>query len=105
MGEGHKGQRFVHRDELKKDLQWLVSDWDGLDEAERDKRIDDYGSYPPEREDSVTYQLWKSHMRPRKPGSGNLLWKMSKEDQEKLMEQMRPMMDAIKELEELRDRR
>lgn len=102
--EGYKRQRFVHRDELKKDLQWLVSDWDGLDEAEKEKRIDDYGSYPPDREDSVTYQLWKSHMRPRKPGSGNLLRKMSKEDQEKLMEQMRPMMDAIKEMEESRDR-
>jgi hypothetical protein len=92
-------QDFVDRDALKADLRWIKEEWDGLDKAEREKRFYDYGAYPPQHNaNSITYKLWKKHMKPWKPGSGNI--KLSKEDEKRLMEQMRPMMDAIKKHEQ-----
>jgi hypothetical protein len=39
-------------------------------------------------------------MKPWKPGSGNL--KLSEEQKKRIMEQMRPMMDALKKYEQER---
>jgi len=95
---GWMGQSFVGREELKKDLGHLASEWEGLNEEEKKARSSDYGCYPPPREESVTHRLWKKHMRPWKPGSGNL--KLSAEQEKKLWEEMQPMLDAIKEYEQ-----
>lgn len=92
-------QDFVDRDVLKSDLRWLKEDWGSLDKAEREKRFYDYGAYPPQyNSDSITYKLWKKHMKPWKPGSGNL--KLTEDQKKRVMEQMRPMMDAIKKHEQ-----
>ena len=92
-------QDFIDRDILKADLRWLKEEWDSLDKTEREKRFYDYGSYPPQHNpDSITYKLWKKHMKPWKPGSGNL--KLTEEQEKQVMEQMRPMMDAIKKYEQ-----
>lgn len=92
-------QDFIERDALKTDLAWLKEEWEGLDKQEREKRFYDYGPHPPQHNpDSITYKLWKKHMKPWKPGSGNL--KLSEEQQKRLMAQMQPMIDAIKKYEQ-----
>lgn len=94
-------QDFIDRDVLKADLRWLKEERDGLDKAEREKRFYDYGPYPPQHNTaSITYKLWKKHMKPWKPGSGNL--RLSEEQKKRLMEQMSPMINAIKKYEQER---
>ncbi len=95
---GWMGQSFIGRDELKKDLEYLVAEWDGLSKEEKKVRSDEYGSYPPPREELVTHRLWRKHLKPWKPGSGNL--KLDADQQKRLMEEMQPMLDAIKEYEQ-----
>ena len=92
-------QVFVDRDVLKSDLRWLKEEWGSLDKSEKEKRFYDYGAYPPQyNSDSITYKLWKKHMKPWKLGSGNL--KLTEDQEKRVMEQMRPMMDAIKKYEQ-----
>jgi hypothetical protein len=95
---GWIGQSFIGRDVLKKDLEYLVTEWDGLSGEEKKVRSDEYGSYPPPREELVTHRLWKKHMKPWEPGSGNL--KLDAVQQKRLMKEMQPMLDAIKEYEQ-----
>lgn len=90
-------QTFVEADVLKKDLKWLNEEWEGLTEAEKEQRAYDYGSYPPRNPDSMTHQVWVKYMRPWEPGSGNRAIRMTKEEEEKLLNKMRPFMDAIDE--------
>jgi hypothetical protein len=90
-------QTFVEADVLKKDLKWLHDEWGGLSESEREQRAYDYGSYPPQNPDSITHQMWVKYMNPWKPGSGNRAVRMTKEEEEKLLAEMRPIMDAIDE--------
>jgi len=96
-------QEFVDQEVLKKDLQWLSNEWANLTEEEKLDRAYNYGSYPPVNEDSITYRLWKKHMRPWKPGSGNRAIKMSEKDQEKVMKRIQPMIDAIEEYEQQKE--
>lgn len=82
---------------MKKDLKWLNEEWKGLTEAEKEQRASDYGFYPPQNPDSITYQLWVKYMRPWKPGPGNRAIRMTKEEEEKLLGEMRLFMDVIDE--------
>lgn len=92
-------QDFIDREVLKSDLRWLKQEWEGLDKTEREKRFYDYGSYPPQyNSDSITYKLWKKHMKPWRPGSGNL--KLTEEQEKRVMEQIQPMIEAIKKYEQ-----
>ena len=86
---------FVQADDLKKDLRWLHDEWAGLSEAEREQRAYDYGSYPPQNADSITAQLWVKYMRPWTPGSGNRALRMTEEEKEKLIEELKPFIDAL----------
>lgn len=88
-------QTFIHRDELKADLQWLAAEWDDLTEAAKRERGIDYGHYPPGKSDSVTHRVWQKYMRPWEPGSGNRALSMTDEERSRLMEYLRPFMDAI----------
>jgi len=90
-------QTFVDADVLKQDLKWLHDEWEGLSESEREQRAYDYGSYPPQKSDSITHQLWVKYMRPWQPGSGNQAVRMTKEEEQQLLAEMRPFMDAIDE--------
>ena len=88
-------QEFIDRDVLKNDLQWLSSEWTNLSKKEKQKRLYDYGSYPPFNEESITYRLWRKYMKPWKPGSGHT--KMTKEEEARLMERLKAVFDAIDE--------
>jgi hypothetical protein len=88
-------QTFVKADVLKEDLKWLKSEWDSLSEAQREDRAYNYGSYPPQNSASITYELWTKYMQPWKPGSGNRAVRMTAEEHEKVLAELRPFWDAI----------
>lgn len=90
-------QNFIDRDILKKDLSQLHYEWQNLSDEERKQRAHDYGSYPPMNPESVTYQLWKRHMKPWKPGSGNLLLGKTKEEEKEILKKLQPFQEAIDE--------
>ena len=88
-------QTFVDGDELKADLCSMADYYDGLSKEESRERELEYGSYPPSNDNSITDQLWKKHMRPWKPGSGNRAVNMTKEEHKKILDQLRPIMEAV----------
>lgn len=90
-------QFFVDRDTLKEDLHWLSDEWNSLKDAEKEQRAYDYGSYPPVNPKSIAYKLWLKYRKPWKPGSGNLVFRQTKEEQEESLKQIRPFMEAIEE--------
>jgi hypothetical protein len=87
-------QSFVHGDELKADLKRLIAWYEGLTPEERREREYDYGSRPPFDENSVTHRVWRKHMRPWTPGSGNRAIKMSKEEQQAIIKKINAIMEA-----------
>ena len=97
-------QDYVDGDILKKDLIWLENEWNSLDEKTKEQRAYDYGSYPPDNPNSITAKLWKKHMKPWTPGSGNRAIRMTKEENDALMKKMKPAMDAIKRYQAFRDK-
>lgn len=84
-------QSFVDGDGLKKDLQRLIAWWSEMDEEQRRNWSAEYGMYPPESADSLTYQLWRRHLMPWQPGMGNRAVTMTKEEQEKLLKEIREL--------------
>lgn len=88
-------QDFVLGDQLKNDLDIIADQWAGLTDEEKVEREYQYGCYPPEIENSPTARLWGKHMRPWKPGSGNIAAKLTAEQHASLLEKLRPYMDAI----------
>lgn len=88
-------QEFIDRDRLKEDLCWLSREWDGLSATEKRDRAYDYGSYPPENPKSITYRLWQKYMKPWQPGSGNIVIKMPKEEQDEVLKKLQPLFDEI----------
>ena len=87
-------QSFVHGNELKADLNRLVQSWEALSREERIEREYEYGSYPPFDEKSVTHRLWRKHMRPWTPGSGNRAIRMSKEEERELLDKINSMIEG-----------
>jgi hypothetical protein len=79
-------QNFVHGDELKTDLKQLNEWWDLLSDDEKREREYEYGSYPPFNDASATHRMWRRHMLPWTPGSGNRAVKMSKEEEQAVLE-------------------
>ncbi len=88
-------QMFVHGKELKKDLANIINWWDSLTEEEREEYSQDYGSYPPELKQSFTLEAWKKYCKPRQKGSGNRVAKMSKEEQEQIVNEINKKMEAF----------
>lgn len=89
-------QEFVWGDDLKADLGRLADEWDALNAEQKEDRAFNYGSYPPQIQDSITHQLWVKNMRPWKPGSGNQVLRMTEKERENVMAQVRPMVEAMK---------
>lgn len=85
-------QDFVAGLEFKQDIARINAFWQGLPEDQRSKYRDQNGSYPPDWEDSVTNKVWLKHMRPR---SEYKPLKLTPEQEKKMMEHLRPMMDEI----------
>jgi hypothetical protein len=89
-------QSFVHGDELKADLRSLVEKANALTLEERRERESEYGSYPPFDENSVIHRLWRKHMRPWTPGSGNRAVKMSKEEEQTVLKLVKSLTETPK---------
>ena len=87
-------QSFADGDELKSDLRHLIHWWKRLDAEQQRNWSYEYGSYPPENQDSLTYRLWRRHLMPWRPGMGNLAGKMSQEEQEELLGHIRELVDG-----------
>lgn len=97
-------QEFVDRNKLKEDLHWLSAEWDSLNKAEKRDRAYNYGSYPPTNPKSVTYRLWQKYMKPWKPGSGNIVAKMTKEEQDRILRELQPLFDEIDRIDKYKDK-
>jgi hypothetical protein len=87
-------QDFIEAKVLKDDLKQISEHWNGLTKEQKREYSYEYGGYPPQDTSSITHQLWLKNMLPWKPGSGKL--RLTEEQEKRLMEQMRPMIDAIK---------
>src|SRR5260370_10324390 len=90
-------QSFVHGDELKADLKSLVQKASALTAEERREREFQYGSYPPFDENWVVNRIWRKHMRPWTPGSGNRAVKMSKEEAQALLKRISELTESPQE--------
>jgi hypothetical protein len=88
-------QDFVLAEELKNDLAMIADRWAGLTEEEKLEREYQYGCSPPEVESSPTACLWRKHMRPWQPGSGNIAVKFTPEQHARLLEKLRQYTDAV----------
>jgi hypothetical protein len=74
-----------------------------LSDGEREDYAYNYGSYPPAKDDSVTSRLWQKYMRPWRPGSGNRAVRMSEEEQKRLLEKLKPLMETFDEYDRIDD--
>jgi hypothetical protein len=91
----HEQQDFIPGQTLKNDINRITKFWNSMSNPEMEKFRLENGNYPPDWSDSITNLIWKKHMRPRselKP------LKLSPEEENKLMEHVRPMLDAIEKL-------
>jgi hypothetical protein len=88
-------QQFIGRDELKSDLCWLADEWDSLSEPEKACRNAESPWYPPENPQSVTCRMWDKLMRPR-PQPGSPVSRMSVEETLRVLEKLRPALEAIR---------
>lgn len=70
-------QSFVAGKGLKADLCRLADYREALSERQRQLLGYALGSYPPPARGSVACELWKKHMRPWRPGMGNLASRLS----------------------------
>ena len=91
-------QEFVPGLTLKEDLHRIASWWNQLGPKEREDNAFDFGDFPPDLEGSVTAELWKRYMRPRTPGSGNRLIRMSAEEKKQLWDDLAPIRRALGEV-------
>ena len=81
-------QFVVRGTELKSDLRNIIAHWESLSDAEKHEWSYEYGSYPPENENSIVYQLWRSLMKPKPRVGGNFALKMTPEQQKELGKQL-----------------
>ncbi len=93
-------QDFVPGQELKSDLKRISDEWAGLDAETKKVRELKYGFYPPPHDGSIVHKVWRRHMRPWEPGMGNSASQMTEEERARVLDELRPIMDAIKELDE-----
>jgi hypothetical protein len=77
---------------LKQDLRRIRNYFDSLAEEDRKSYREKFGLYPPDWDDSFTNTAWKKHMKPR---SEYKQLKLDAAGRKKLMEHIRPMMDAV----------
>jgi len=78
-------QSFVGGEDLKADLRRLAAERDRLTETERSMLSWALGSHPPPAKDSIVYELWKRHLRPWKPGMGNMAIALSEEEKKEAL--------------------
>lgn len=89
-------QDFVDGSDFKADMKKINDHWQSLSEDERTRLRKESGDYPPDWEDSITNKLWKKHMSPR---SDYTPVETTPEREKEIMENIRPFLDAIEELD------
>lgn len=85
-----KDQEFVDGADLKADLKWLAEDWASLTDQQKEQRREAYGSYPPEKADSVTHRMWTRFCKPR---SGKQVPKLTEEQERAIVEEINRKME------------
>jgi hypothetical protein len=93
-------QDFVDAQIFKDDLLRIHNHFASLTKEDRKSYRERFGLYPPDWDDSFTNTVWKKHMKPR---SEYKRLKLDAAGEKKLMEHLRPMMDAIKAARRSRD--
>jgi hypothetical protein len=93
-------QDFVDAQVLKNDLSRIHNHFASLTTEDRKSYREKFGLYPPDWDDSFTNSVWKKHMKPR---SEYKRLTLDADGEEKLMEHIRPMMEAIKAARRPRD--
>lgn len=88
-------QQFIDGGELKKDLARIAGYWNDLTDEQCKAHMREYGHYPPEIPNSITYQLWARYMKARPSQAGDPT-QLEGEDLEKLSRDVRRQMDLIK---------
>jgi len=77
-----KDQSFVIGKELKMDLRRLADERERFTEKQQSMLEYALGSYPLPAKNSIVHKLWKRHMRPWRPGMGNLASDLSDEEKQ-----------------------
>jgi len=77
---------------LKNDLRQIRNYFGSMTEQERKEYRERLGLYPPDLEDSFTNMVWKKHMKPR---SEYKRLELDASGTKKLMDDLRPIKDAI----------
>jgi hypothetical protein len=95
-------QDFIDADQLKNELRQLEEEWEQLSPADQAERNSEYGDYPPERAGTIATTLWKKHMRPWRPGSGNRALKMTEEQKARLMAKLQEFDEAVSSVKDPR---
>ena len=90
-----RDQSFVLGRELKSDLRRLADEWDRLTEKKRAMLRYALGSYPPPAKNSIVYELWKRHIRPWKPGMGDLTSKLSEQEKMEAINWVKRMFQEV----------
>jgi hypothetical protein len=86
-------QTFVSGDQLKQDLKNIADVWNSLAPERRTDWLKENGQYPPERDNSITLQLWQKYMQPRR----RIVREESQSDQPKRAAQ--EIMEIVKKLQ------
>ena len=88
-------QSFISGDDLKADLAKIDAHWSKIRADLKATGSINYAAYPPLNPDLLTYQLWNRHMRPGWQRDAEQPIKMTPETQARIMENLRPMIDAF----------
>lgn len=88
-------QTFVPGEELKQDLKKIDDYFMALPEETRRKGSMNYAAYPPRIPDLLTYKLWDKHMSPSWKRDAENPIEITPERSARIMEQLKPMIDAI----------
>ena len=85
-------QDFIWGNELKDDMQRISQHWDSLTDEQKSKYRSEYGSFPFQLDDSITYKLWMKHWGPPKKKTP-----LTPEREKEIMKKIKPFLDAIEQ--------
>lgn len=86
-------QDFIWGNELKDDLQRISQHWESLTDEQKSKYRSEYGTYPFQLDDSITYKLWMKHWGPPQKKTP-----LTPEREKEIMKKIKPYMDSVKRL-------
>lgn len=87
-------QEFIWGQDLRSDLHNIFLCYLNMTADEKLYYEKEFGSYPPPMQESITVDLWRKHMRPWTPGSGNLAIDMTNEEKKRLSKRINQIIDV-----------